>query len=327
MADDRDRFDRDRYDRDRYDRERFDRDRWDRDRAGRDERGMLDRAGDEVRSWFGDDEAQRRRDRDEREQERWNRDRWRGNQEWSGERSYGSDRPYGDRTYGSSGEAVRSEGYREYGDRYGRSYSAPMDRDRYVSTSSSNYSDRDRPFGGSTSSQEFGRPTPYARGSQEFGPEGYGSTSYAGNRTYGREFQSPEQWRVPGPHAGRGPRGYQRSEERMREEINDRLTAHGLIDATDVEVRIQNGEVTLTGFVDSRAAKRAAEDCAEDIQGVREVHNHLRIRTHADDTGVGRTSVLGLTERETQTAATAATAERTRDAQGDAANKSRSRNQ
>ena len=105
----------------------------------------------------------------------------------------------------------------------------------------------------------------------------------------------------------------------MREEINDRLTAHGLIDASDVDVRIQNGEVTLTGFVDSREAKRAAEDCADDVQGVREVHNHLRIRTNADDTGVGRTSVLGLTERETQTATTAA--------QADAATKSRSRNQ
>ena len=68
-----------------------------------------------------------------------------------------------------------------------------------------------------------------------------------------------------------------------------------VVDATDVDVRIQNGEVTLTGFVDSRAAKRAAEDCADDVSGVREVYNHLRIRSHADDTGVGRTSVLGLT--------------------------------
>lgn len=31
------------------------------------ERGIFDRVGDEVRSWFGDDEAERRRDRDVRE--------------------------------------------------------------------------------------------------------------------------------------------------------------------------------------------------------------------------------------------------------------------
>jgi hypothetical protein len=104
------------------------------------------------------------------------------------------------------------------------------------------------------------------------------------------------------------------------------LTAHGLVDATDVDVRIQNGEVTLTGFVDSRAAKRAAEDCADDVPGVREVYNNLRIRTHADDTGVGRTSVLGLTEHETQNATTARSLDANREARTDAAARSRSRN-
>jgi hypothetical protein len=198
-----------------------------------------------------------------------------------------------------------------------------MDRDRLSSPP-------DRPFGGGTPSRDFApNPAfqPYARGSQEFGPEGYGSASYATTRS--REWQSSERWRVPGPHVGRGPKGYQRSEERVREEINDRLTAHGLIDATDIEVRIQNGEVTLTGFVDSRDAKRAAEDCAEDVSGVREVHNHLRIRSHAEDTGVGRTSVLGLTEHEMQNKDTARTLEAREQAraQGDQAARSRPRNQ
>jgi hypothetical protein len=306
-----------------HDRDRFDRDRH--DRYDRDDRGTVERAGDEVRSWFGDDEARRRRDRDEREDERWNRDdRWRTNERaWGNERSYSSDRPYGDRDYGWTNDASRSEGYREYGDRYGRSYSSPMDRDRYAT--------HDRPFRGATSSREFsGGPAfqPYARGSQEFGPEGYGSASSATTRA--REWQSAERWRVPGPHVGRGPKGYQRSEERIREEISDRLTAHGLVDASDVEVRIERGEVTLTGFVDSRDAKRAAEDCVEDVQGVREVHNHLRIRSHADDSGsgVGRTSVLGLTEHDTQNRETARTLEAREQArgQGDAA-RSRPRNQ
>jgi osmotically-inducible protein OsmY len=249
------------YDRDRQDRG-FDRDRFERDRFARGERGIVDRAGDEVRSWFGDDEAVRRRRMDE--QERWREERWRtGERDYGPSRNVGSDRPYSERDYsiGSAPGGWRNEGYREYADRYGRPYSAASDI-------------------GNT--QEFGRE------------------AYAGRR-YGREWASTESWRVPGPYAGRGPRGYQRSDERIGEELNDRLTAHGLIDATEIQCQIQNGEVTLTGFVDSRQAKRAAEDLAEDITGVREVHNQLRIRSHAEDTGVGRTSALGLTEHEVQT--------------------------
>jgi osmotically-inducible protein OsmY len=315
-----------------HDRDRFERDRYERDRSDRDERGMVERAGDEVRSWFGDDEARRRRERDDRDEDRWSRDDRSRNSEraWGNERSYSSDRPSGDRAYGWSGETSRSEGYRDYGDRYGRSYSSPMDRDRYATDRDRYAGTPDRPFRGATSSRDYGGSAvfqPFARGTQEFGPEGYGSASYATTRG-AREWQSSERWRVPGPHVGRGPKGYQRSEERMREEINDRLTAHGLVDATDVDVRIQNGEVTLTGFVDSRDAKRAAEDCTEDVQGVREVHNHLRIRSHADDEGVGRTSVLGLTEHDTQNKETARTLEAREQArgQGDAA-RSRPRNQ
>src|SRR4051794_41938293 len=47
-------------------------------RGGDDDRGFLDRAGDEVRSWFGDDEAQRRREADQR--------RWEQEQRMSGRR-------------------------------------------------------------------------------------------------------------------------------------------------------------------------------------------------------------------------------------------------
>jgi osmotically-inducible protein OsmY len=185
----------------------YNRERGDRDRHGSHRGGEVERAGDEVRSWFGDDEVARRRRMDEQDS---------------------NDAPYTE---------------------YGR--------------------------------QTYGGP---------YGRERYGA----------REWSSTEGWRVPGPHAGRGPRGYQRSDDRIREELNDRLTAHGHIDATDIECRVVNGEVTLTGFVDSRAAKRAAEDIADDLYGVREVHNQLRIRSHGSE-GVGRTSVLGLTEAQAET--------------------------
>lgn len=79
-------------------------------------------------------------------------------------------------------------------------------------------------------------------------------------------------------HRGRGPRGYIRSDERIREEVNERLTADRYVDATDMEVTVEEGIVTLSGKVDNRAEKRLAEDCVDDVSGVRDVNNVLQIR-------------------------------------------------
>ena len=92
---------------------------------------------------------------------------------------------------------------------------------------------------------------------------------------------------VPGPFAGVGPRGYKRADDRICEELHDRLTAHGFVDATDIKCLVQNGEVTLNGVVHSRHRKRAAEDVADGIAGVRDVHNNLRIQPHEDAGAAG----------------------------------------
>lgn len=84
--------------------------------------------------------------------------------------------------------------------------------------------------------------------------------------------------RVDQSHRGRGPKGYRRSDQRIAEDINDRLTDDPDIDATDVEVLVKDGEVTLSGAVQSRLAHRKAEDLAEDTRGVRYVQNNLRVR-------------------------------------------------
>ena len=76
---------------------------------------------------------------------------------------------------------------------------------------------------------------------------------------------------------GRGPKNYRRSDERIREEVNERLTDHPRIDATDIEVQVENGEVTLDGTVADRNQKRLAEDIADDCRGVIDVHNRLRM--------------------------------------------------
>ena len=80
-----------------------------------------------------------------------------------------------------------------------------------------------------------------------------------------------------GGQAGRGPKGYQRSDERIREEISDRLMADDDLDASDIEVAVKGGEVTLTGMVEDRSAKRLAELIAESVMGVEDVMNGLRV--------------------------------------------------
>jgi hypothetical protein len=100
-----------------------------------------------------------------------------------------------------------------------------------------------------------------------------------GRYDYGRGDSQVESqtWDVEGPHRGRGPRGYQRSDERVHEEVCDRLSAHGGVDASDIEVKVEKGEVTLTGTVSDRRTKRLAESVAESVHGVADVHNQLRL--------------------------------------------------
>jgi osmotically-inducible protein OsmY len=97
--------------------------------------------------------------------------------------------------------------------------------------------------------------------------------------------------------AGRGPKGYQRSDERLREEVSDRLMADDQIDASDIEVQVRNGEVTLTGTVPDRWSKRSAEDCAEQVMGVRDVMNQIRVQgtseSGSSETGAHTTSRSG----------------------------------
>lgn len=78
-------------------------------------------------------------------------------------------------------------------------------------------------------------------------------------------------------HRGRGPKGYKRSDDRIRDDLNDRLADDRFIDASDIEVMVAAGEVTLTGTVANREMRRQAEDLAERISGVTYVQNNLRV--------------------------------------------------
>ena len=105
------------------------------------------------------------------------------------------------------------------------------------------------------------------------------SNTYAGTSIgdWRRREAWNDDWR--GPYVGRGPKGYRRSDERIQEDICERLTDHPGIDASDIEVTVSAGDVTLLGHVESRAVKHLTEVMVETVSGVKEVHNQLRIAT------------------------------------------------
>ena len=90
--------------------------------------------------------------------------------------------------------------------------------------------------------------------------------------------------RMRGGQRGRAPRDEipaaqtGNDDERIRAEVMQRLADDLYVDAGDIAVAVENGEVTLTGSVENRPEKRLAEDCADNVDGVRDVVNSLRIR-------------------------------------------------
>ena len=76
-------------------------------------------------------------------------------------------------------------------------------------------------------------------------------------------------------YRGRGPKNWRRPDERIRETVIAMLTDADEVDATDIDVTVENGEITLAGVVGSRMEKRAAEDVAMACRDVQDVHNRL----------------------------------------------------
>jgi osmotically-inducible protein OsmY len=87
---------------------------------------------------------------------------------------------------------------------------------------------------------------------------------------------------------GLGPSGYKRSDERIAEDVHDRLTDDRWLDATEIDVSVSGGEVTLSGVVDQREAKHRAERLVEDLPGVKHVQNNLRVERGSYFTRAGR---------------------------------------
>jgi osmotically-inducible protein OsmY len=96
------------------------------------------------------------------------------------------------------------------------------------------------------------------------------------SRIYDRDYLDPNH-RAPRGARGKGPQGYKRSDDRISDDANERLTDDTWLDASNVTVSVSGGEVTLSGTVENREAKHRAERLVEDISGVTHVQNNLRI--------------------------------------------------
>lgn len=82
-----------------------------------------------------------------------------------------------------------------------------------------------------------------------------------------------------GPYAGIGPKQYKRSDDKILDAVHEELTQHPEVDASEVEVQIKDGIVTLSGTIATRHMKETAADCLSNIAGIKEIHNELRIDT------------------------------------------------
>lgn len=228
-------------------------------------------------------------------QDRWNEDR------------YGDEPLWGDERRRDQPRSTMSQdwGPEDY-DRYSEERHRPFGDTGPISTRGGAYSGEGRPYGSGGRYNELSpnyraflaqqqrihrgeyeadRYTPNARESRGEEPRSWWDrtqdevSSWFGDEEARRRREWDERRAdLKAEHRGRGPKGYKRSDSRIEEDVNDRLTDDPYLDASDIEVSVKDGEVTLSGLVAQREDKRRAEDLAELVSGVTNVQNNLRVR-------------------------------------------------
>jgi hypothetical protein len=124
---------------------------------------------------------------------------------------------------------------------------------------------------------------------------------YYGQTQRGGSFFGDNRTERPGEREGffrrifkRGPKGYQRTDERLREDISERLMYATHIDSSEVTVAVTGGKVTLEGTVPERHMKHAIEDLVDECPGIQDIDNRVRVQSQREDftqeTGTGAAS-------------------------------------
>ncbi len=85
------------------------------------------------------------------------------------------------------------------------------------------------------------------------------------------------------PPPSTGPKGYQRPDGRILEDVSDEVMHMRDVDSSDVEVRVDKGEVVLTGTVPERWMKQRIEEAADRVRGVKDITNQLRLKREDPD--------------------------------------------
>lgn len=127
--------------------------------------------------------------------------------------------------------------------------------------------------------------------SQRGGQPAYGGGYYGDPRSGGQSYNGGQRlYRDDAGDRGRssgmsgsarrpvGPKGYRRSDERVHEDLCERLAMNPYVDVSDVSVEVLNGVVMLEGTVQARREKYVIEEIAEAVFGVTEVENRLRMQ-------------------------------------------------
>ena len=247
---------------------------------------------DRERSW-GRGEAQGVQDRSE---SRWRQESGYGSQDF-GERQYG----------GQSGQPAGYGGYSSQRDYGGRAYSSERDYGGGQHSGSRRFegvygSGRDfaggqqqGSYGGQQQGSYGGQQSDYGRYGSQGDYRGHQASSYT-QTGYGGASQGWQSGYGAGQQHGRiqrrGPKNYKRSDERIREDICERLMQSD-VDASEVVVQVTEAKVTLEGSVPERRMKYVIEDIVDQSFGVTDVDNNLRVLRPGGEsawTGASRSS-------------------------------------
>lgn len=242
----------------------------------------------------------------------WNRNRRGSGQDWDNddyrnEQNYRQRYDSGYRGSGYENDRYNNENDRFRGDLYRDNDSSGWDWNR--SSNSGNDYNRGRGSdynrnSGSDYDRAYGRSGDYNRSNwgNDYNRSNWGNDSNRGNWSDRNEYRNRDRdwwdrtrdevssWfgdeearnrrrmdEREGPHRGKGPKGYTRSDDRIKEDVNDRLNDDSRVDASDIEVSVSGCDVTLSGNVNSRDEKRRAEFLAEAVSGVKNVENRLHV--------------------------------------------------
>lgn len=190
---------------------------------------------------------------------------------------------------------------RRYSDRMG-----PFGRERGEDRFSSEEFYGDRDGRNSSDEREFSRRPGFENELEHEADERYRlhPSFHREKRVRGKIRQnSPSVWKEEGAWEsvmnffGIGPKGYQRSDLSLFEDVCESLTRHSGVDASDIEVEVRDGLVTLKGSVPTRQMKRMAEDCLDDVSGVTDVRNQLNVVSRNNLAGDSAASLQSTPEK------------------------------